>query len=153
MYILVSFDDDPVTFWTGTAWKKGFANALEIASEDDAIALWKSLSAEWPKRDVWLVKDWGQISEFTIATAGFAAGKVIPVVLFLAIIAVIFIGFIYYGSRMVFGEPHHSFPGVRLPRVVDILIGSLVLMLLVLGTIIPPWLWLLIQNAAKVLQG
>jgi hydrogenase-4 component F len=93
------------------------------------------------------------ISEFTIATAGFANGNSVPVILFLLIIAIIFIGFIYYASRMVFGEPHHSLPSVRLHPLVDVLIGSLVLMLLVLGTIIPHWLWMLIQNAAKVLQG
>jgi hydrogenase-4 component F len=93
------------------------------------------------------------ISEFTIATAGFANGNSIPVVLFLLIVAVIFIGFIYYGSRMVFGEPHHELPSIRLHPLVDVLIGALVLMLLVLGTMIPHWLWMLIQNAAKILQG
>lgn len=93
------------------------------------------------------------ISEFTIATAGFANGNSVPVILFLLIIAVIFIGFIYYGSRMVFGEPHHSLPSVHLHPLVDVLIGSLVLLLLVLGTMIPHWLWMLIQNAANVLQG
>jgi hydrogenase-4 component F len=93
------------------------------------------------------------VSEFSIATAGFAAGKVIPVIIFLGIIAIAFIGFIYYGSRMVFGEPHHPLPPVRLHRVVDVLLGCLVVLLLVLGTMIPPWLWILIRNAAKVLQG
>lgn len=93
------------------------------------------------------------VSEFTIATAGFANGNGIPVVLFLLIVAVIFIGFIYYGSRMVFGEPHHELPSIRLHPLVDVLIGALVLMLLVLGTMIPHWLWMLIQNAARILQG
>jgi hydrogenase-4 component F len=93
------------------------------------------------------------ISEFTIATAGFANGHIVPVILFLSIVAVIFIGFIYYGSRMVFGEPHHALPPVHLHPLVDVLIGSVVLMLLILGTMIPRWLWMLIQNAAKVLQG
>ena len=93
------------------------------------------------------------ISEFTIAAAGFGSGNIVTVVLFLLIIAIIFIGFIYYGSKMVFGEPHHALPLIRLHPMVDVLIGSLVLMLLVLGTMIPQWLWMLIQNAAKVLQG
>jgi hydrogenase-4 component F len=93
------------------------------------------------------------ISEFTIAAAGFANGNLVPVILFLLIVAIIFIGFIYYGSRMVFGEPHHPLPPVRLHPIVDVLIGGLVLMLLVLGLMIPHWLWMLIQNAAKVLQG
>jgi hydrogenase-4 component F len=93
------------------------------------------------------------ISEFTIATAGFASGNIVPVILFLLFIAIIFIGFIYYGSRMVFGEPHHPMPPVHLHPMVDVLIGALVLMLLVLGIMIPRWLWMLIQNAAKVLQG
>ena len=93
------------------------------------------------------------VSEFTIATAGFANGDIVPVILFLLIIAVIFIGFIYYGSRMVFGEPHHAMPPVHLHPLVDVLIGALVLMLLVLGIMIPHWLWTLIQNAAKIVQG
>lgn len=93
------------------------------------------------------------VSEFTIATAGFTTGDVIPVILFLLIVAIIFIGFIYYGIRMVFGEPHHAMPPVHLHPLVDVLIGILVLMLLVLGIMIPHWLWTLIQNAAKIVQG
>ena len=93
------------------------------------------------------------ISEFTIATAGFAQGSFVPVILFLMIVAIIFIGFIYYGSKMVFGEPHHDLPPIRLHPIVDVLIGTLVVILLILGTMIPHWLWMLIQNAAKVLQG
>jgi hydrogenase-4 component F len=93
------------------------------------------------------------MSEFTIAAAGFASGNIVAVVFFLLIVAVIFIGFIYYGSKMVFGEPHHPLPAVRLHPIVDVLLGILVLMLIVLGTMIPHWLWMLIHNAAKVLQG
>jgi len=93
------------------------------------------------------------ISEFTIATAGFANGNSVPVILFLLIVAIIFIGFIYYGSRMVFGEPHHALPSIHLHPIVDVLIGTLVVLLIVLGTMIPHWLWMLVQNAAKVLQG
>lgn len=93
------------------------------------------------------------MSEFTIATAGFADGNSIPVILFLLLVAVIFIGFIYHGSRMVFGEPHHPLPSVRLHPMIDVLIGGLVALLIVLGTMIPHWLWMLIQNAAKILQA
>jgi hydrogenase-4 component F len=93
------------------------------------------------------------VSEFTIAAAGFAAGNIAAVVIFLLIIAIIFIGFIYYGSRMVFGEPHHPMPPIRLHPIVDVLLGCLVLMLIILGTMIPHWLWMLIQDAAKILQG
>ena len=67
MFVVVCFSDDPVTFWTGTAWQKGFANALKIASKSDAVALWRSLAVD-TKRDVWLVKDWGNFNEKTIAT-------------------------------------------------------------------------------------
>ena len=68
MYSIVCFSDDPVTFWTGTAWRKGAANALKIASKSDGIAVWRSLAVD-KCRDVWLVKDWGAISEETIATS------------------------------------------------------------------------------------
>jgi mannose/fructose/N-acetylgalactosamine-specific phosphotransferase system component IID len=93
------------------------------------------------------------LSEFTIAAAGFTNGNIVAVVIFLLIIATIFIGFIYYGSKMVFGEPHHALPPVHLHPIVDVLIGCMLLILIVLGTMIPRWLWMLIQNAAKILQG
>ena len=67
MHIIVSFSDDPVTFWDGSGWQRGSANALKMTSKPAALAAWQVLIAD-TSRDVWLVKDWGKMSERTIAT-------------------------------------------------------------------------------------
>jgi hydrogenase-4 component F len=93
------------------------------------------------------------ISEFTIISAGFANGYVIPAVFFIAIIAAIFVGFIYYTSRMVFGEPHTPITGGEADTLSLVLLGMLLAALLLLGVYIPPPLEQCIQSAVQVLKG
>jgi hydrogenase-4 component F len=93
------------------------------------------------------------VSEFTIVSAGFASGNVVPSVLFIGFIAAIFAGFIYYTSRMVFGEPQ---PGVKsgdADTLSLVLLGLLLTALLVLGVYLPPPLQQCIESALTVLKG
>jgi hydrogenase-4 component F len=93
------------------------------------------------------------VSEFTIVSAGFASGNVVPSVLFIGFVAAIFAGFIYYTSRMVFGEPQ---PGVKsgdADTLSLVLLGLLLTALLVLGVFLPPPLQQCIESALTVLKG
>jgi hydrogenase-4 component F len=93
------------------------------------------------------------VSEFTIVSAGFANGIVVPSILFIGFIATIFVGFIYYTSRMVFGEPQTPVKGGDADTFSLVLLGILLAALLMLGVFIPRPLHECIQNAASVLQG
>jgi hydrogenase-4 component F len=93
------------------------------------------------------------ISEFMIISAAFANGYVIPAVFFIAIIAAIFVGFIYYVSRMVFGEPHTPVTGGEADTMSLMLLGMLLAALLLLGVYIPAPLHDCIQSAVHVLKG
>ena len=93
------------------------------------------------------------ISEFTIVTAAVERGYMVPVVLFIAIIAAVFVGFIYYTARMVFGEPHMPVTGGEAEPLSLWLLGFLLAVLLVLGIYVPPSLQQCIQNAVQVLKG
>jgi hydrogenase-4 component F len=93
------------------------------------------------------------ISEFTIVSAGFAAGDMVPVVFFVGFITTIFAGFIYHASRMVFGEPQTPVKGGDADTSSLLLLGLLLAALLLLGLYIPPQLRQCIQNAAAVLNG
>jgi hydrogenase-4 component F len=93
------------------------------------------------------------VSEFTIASAGFASGNVVPSVFFIGFIAAIFAGFIYYTSRMVFGEPHPGIKGGDADTLSLLLLGLLLTALLVLGVFVPPPLQQCIETALTVLKG
>lgn len=93
------------------------------------------------------------VSEFTIVSAGFASGNVFPVILFIAFIAIIFVGFIFHASKMVFGEPHTPATGGDAGTASLLLLGVLLAALLVLGVYIPSPLQQCIQNAVGVLKG
>ncbi len=93
------------------------------------------------------------ISEFTIVTAGFDRGYVVPVIFFIAIIAAVFVGFIYYTSRMVFGEPNVPVTGGEAEPLALWVLGLLLAALLLLGVYLPPPLEQVIENAARVLKG
>ncbi len=93
------------------------------------------------------------VSEFTIVSAGFANGIVVPSILFIGFIATIFVGFIYYTSRMVFGEPQTPVTGGDADTFSLMLLGILLAALLMLGVFIPRPLHECIQNAVSVLQG
>ncbi len=90
------------------------------------------------------------VSEFTILNAGFSSGKYLPSILFLGLVATTFIGFIYYATAMVFGEPSHPTEKGRGKSVSLIILGVLILLLIVLGLVIPPFLDRLLNNAVDV---
>ncbi len=93
------------------------------------------------------------ISEFSIITAGFSDGKIFPSILFIGLIATVFVGFIYYGTGMVFGEPYRKMKkdeGNILPL---IMIGMLIVFLLILGTAIPSFIYDFITKAVAVIQS
>lgn len=93
------------------------------------------------------------VSEFTIVSAGFASGNMVPAALFVGLIATIFGGFIYYTSGMVLGEPHRRIPGGEADAASLLLLGVLLTALLMLGVFIPPELHEWIQSAVTVLKG
>ena len=93
------------------------------------------------------------VSEFTIAGASFASGNALPALCFIALLTVIFGGFIYYISGMVFGEPQTAAEGGEARTGTLLLLGGLVAALLVLGVAIPAALREGILNAAGVLKG
>jgi hydrogenase-4 component F len=93
------------------------------------------------------------ISEFTILSAGFAAGMPVPSLLFIAFIATIFVGFMYYTARMVMGEPQSALTGRDADVASLVLLGVLLAGLLMLGISIPPPVHQCIQNAVAVLKG
>lgn len=93
------------------------------------------------------------VSEFTIVSAGFASGNVVPSVFFIGFIAAIFAGFIYYTSRMVFGEPHPGVTRGEADSLSLVLLGLLLTALILLGVYLPPPLQQCIENALTVLRG
>jgi len=93
------------------------------------------------------------ISEFTIMSAAFSEGYAIPAVVFIGIVAAIFVGFIYYTARMVFGEPPTTVKAGDTDTLTLWLLGVLLAGLLLLGVYIPPPLQQCIQSAVHVLKG
>jgi hydrogenase-4 component F len=92
------------------------------------------------------------VSELSIVTAGFSAGNVFVSVLFVGFVATVFIGFIYYATGMVFGEPsRHNKEGDG-NTLSLIVIAVLVAFLLVLGTMIPTMIYDFIMSATAVIQ-
>jgi hydrogenase-4 component F len=93
------------------------------------------------------------VSEFTIVSAGFASGNIVPALFFTGFITTIFVGFIYYTSRMVLGEPYRRVQGGDADTASLLLLGLLLGGLLLLGVFIPSQLQQCIENAVNVLQG
>jgi hydrogenase-4 component F len=93
------------------------------------------------------------VSEFTIVSAGFSKGLIIPSILFLGCIATVFVGFIYYTGRMVFGEPTDVVHGSDADTLSLVILGLLLSALLLLGVFLPSPLQHSIENAVLVLQG
>jgi hydrogenase-4 component F len=92
------------------------------------------------------------ISEFTILNAGFSSGNFLPSVMFFGLAATTFIGFIYYATGMVFGEPSRSIEKGNGKPMSLIILGTLILLLLVLGVMIPPFLDNILNNAVAVIR-
>ncbi len=93
------------------------------------------------------------VSEFTIVTAGFSAGHFLPTVIFLIGVATIFVGFIYYASKMVFGSSRGKERQQDAKWTTRILFAALGLLLLCFGLLIPAPLMALLRNAATVMAG
>jgi hydrogenase-4 component F len=90
------------------------------------------------------------ISEFTILSAGFFQGHIIASVLFLLFIIMIFAGFFYNLSKMIFGNPK---PGITPGEVSRWTLGAmmvLVVFVIVLGVYIPHDFIEMINNVVKV---
>jgi len=93
------------------------------------------------------------VSEFTIISAGFASGNSVPAIVCIGIITTIFVGFIYYTSRMVLGVPNRPVTGGEANTASLLLLGVLLAALLLLGVFIPSPLQKCIDNAVIVLKG
>ena len=68
-------------------------------------------------------------------------------------IATIFIGFVYYGTGMVFGEPSRHYVKREGVSISLIVLALLLTMLLILGTTMPTIIYDFIMRAATVIQA
>lgn len=68
MFTVINFGRDAVTYWDGAAWVSASRDARKLHDKHAALAMWHAVSAAHPDSEVWLVMDWGQISERTLAT-------------------------------------------------------------------------------------
>jgi hydrogenase-4 component F len=93
------------------------------------------------------------VSEFTIVTAGFSAGHVWPTIIFLLGVATVFVGFVYYSSKMVFGNAEGKERRKDSTVMTRVLLAVLALLLLCFGLFIPAPLMTLLRNAATVMAG
>ncbi|HEX7627472.1 MAG TPA: hydrogenase 4 subunit F [Candidatus Methanoperedens sp.] len=92
------------------------------------------------------------ISEFTILWAGFLQGHIIASVLFLLFIIMIFAGFFYNLTRMIFGTPK---PGITEGEVSRWTLGAmsiLIIFILVMGVYIPPFFYDMIMKVVAVIR-
>ena len=92
-------------------------------------------------------------SELTIATAGFSYGNIFPTVLFIGLIAAVFVGFISYVSEMVFGEPSTNITAGEPSKVSIVVLAGLLLFSIVLGTAMPGIVYEFLQKVVTVLRG
>lgn len=93
------------------------------------------------------------VSELSIIIAGFSSGAVVASILFMGFIATIFIGFIYYGTSMIFGEPSRHYVTKDGGSLSLIVLAILVVFLLVLGTMMPAVIHDFIMHAVTVIQA
>ncbi len=93
------------------------------------------------------------VSELTIVTAGFTAGHFLPTIVFLVSVATVFVGFIYYASKMAFGSSEGRERQIDSTPMTRILLAALALLLLCFGLLIPAPLMTLLRNAATVMAG
>jgi hydrogenase-4 component F len=92
------------------------------------------------------------ISEFTILSAGFFQGNIISSVLFLLFIIMIFAGFFYNLSKMIFGTPK---PGIVTGEVSRWTLGAMAIVavfVIVLGVYIPPFFYDMIMKVVAVIR-
>src|SRR5659263_93245 len=92
------------------------------------------------------------ISEFIILWAGFIQGHILASVLFLIFIIMIFAGFFYNLSKMIFGNPQ---PGITQGEVSRWTLGAMVILVVfvfVLGVYIPPTFYDMIMKVVAVVR-
>lgn len=92
------------------------------------------------------------VSEFMILSAGFQAGKFIPCAILLALLALVFIGFLRHASRMTLGEPGES-RKVERNFLMDGVLCVGMLVIFVMGFYIPGPLHVLLQEASRIVGG
>jgi len=93
------------------------------------------------------------VSELTILSAGFGSGNIWMSVFFIGVITTIFLGFFYYASGMVWGEPYRKQEPAESDTMTQLLLVALLLLLLILGVAMPSGISDFIQKAAKVIEG
>ncbi len=93
------------------------------------------------------------ISEFSILSAGFRQGYLLPAIVMLALIALIFIAFLFFLNRMVFGKPPEGVKPGETSYTSLLAMGLSVLLVVGLGVFIPTPLSDLLHQAAAVLGG
>jgi hydrogenase-4 component F len=92
------------------------------------------------------------ISEFAILSEAFAQARYFVVILFLAMLSVVFGGFAFHFSRMLCGEPDRRPESSKLIRSEYIAIGAAALCVFSFGARIPHVFGLLLQEAVAVLR-
>lgn len=92
------------------------------------------------------------VSEFFILTAGFFSGKFIPCAILLALLALIFIGFLRHASQMTLGVAEKSSETKRSFLMDGVLCVGLIV-IFVMGFYIPAPLKQLLQEASHVAEG
>ena len=93
------------------------------------------------------------VSEFSILSAGFRQGYTLPAIVMLALIALIFIGFLSFLNRMVFGKPPAEVKPGETSYASLLAMALSVLLVVGLGVFIPTPLSDLLHQAAVVLGG
>lgn len=93
------------------------------------------------------------ISEFVILSAGFAQGRYLAAGIFLLLITVIFVGMIYYVSKMAFGDPPKRVTRGEVSWWSGAVVLIPVVLLVILGLYIPPFFDRILVQVAAVVGG
>jgi hydrogenase-4 component F len=92
------------------------------------------------------------ISEITILSAGFLQGHIISSVLFLLFMIMIFGGFFYNLSKMIFGTPKPGIVSGEVSRWNLLAMTILIVFIIVLGIYIPPFFYEMIMKVVAVVR-
>ncbi len=93
------------------------------------------------------------ISEFSILSAGFRSGYTVAAIAMLVLIALIFVGFLFYFNGMVFGKVSMAIKPGEISYVSILAMALSALLIVGLGVFIPAPLSDLLHQAAAVLGG
>jgi hydrogenase-4 component F len=93
------------------------------------------------------------ISEFSILSAGFRQGYVVAAIAMLVLIALIFVGFLFYLNNMVFGKVNPAIKPGEMSYLSIVAMGLSALLIVGLGFFIPNPLSDLLHQASAVLGG